>query len=77
MLKVVDVDYLDGYRLKLTFNDKVSKIADLEPFLYGEVFSTLRDRDLFTQYALTPVTIEWVNGVDLAPEFLYEIGTPI
>ena len=77
MLKVVDVDYLDGYRLKLTFNDRVSKIADLEPFLQGEAFGTLRDRDLFTQYALTPITIEWVNGVDFAPEFLYEIGTPI
>ncbi len=29
----------------------------------------------FIQYGLNRVTIEWANGADLAPEFLYEIGT--
>ena len=77
MLKVIDVDYLDGYRLKLKFNNSISKIADLEPYLYGEVFGELRDKNLFIQYALTPITIEWVNGADLAPEFLFDIGHPI
>ena len=77
MLKVIDVDYLDGYRLKLKFNNSVSKIADLEPYLHGEVFGELRDKNLFIQYALTTITIEWVNGADLAPEFLFDIGQPI
>ncbi len=27
------------------------------------------------QYGLTRTTIEWANGVDLAPEFLHDIGT--
>ena len=40
----------------------------------GEVFGELLDKKKFIQYALTPVTIEWANGADLAPEFLYEIG---
>lgn len=74
MLRVKDVDYQGDYRLALTFSDGVRKIVDLEPYLVGEVFGPLRDKEQFIQYALTPITIEWANGADLAPEYLYEIG---
>jgi hypothetical protein len=42
--------------------------------LTGEVFGELLDKTKFIQYALTPVTIEWANGADLASKFLYKIG---
>ena len=74
MLRVKDVDYQGDYRLALTFSDGAHKVVDLEPLLHGEVFGSLRDKEQFIQYALTPVTIEWANGADLAPEYLYEIG---
>lgn len=74
MLKVVDVDYIKDYRLLLTFNDGVIKEVDLHPYLSGEVFGELLDHDRFIQYGLTRMTIEWANGADFAPEFLYEIG---
>lgn len=74
MLRVTDVDYLKDYQLILSFNDGVKKCVDLAPYLTGEVFGPLLDKSLFVQYALTRVTIEWVNGADFAPEFLYEIG---
>ncbi|WP_455672372.1 DUF2442 domain-containing protein [Phocaeicola sp.] len=75
MLRVVDVDYIKDYKLLVTFSDGSKKNVDLEPYLTGEVFGELLDRDQFIQYGLTRVTIEWANGADLAPEFLYEIGT--
>ena len=75
MLRIVDVDYIQDYQLLITFNDGSRKRVDLKPYLTGEVFSELLDPEKFIQYGLTPVTIEWVNGADLAPEFLYEIGT--
>lgn len=75
MLKVVDVDYIRDYQLRVTFNDGVTKHVNLEPYLVGEVFGELKDHDQFIQYGLTRITIEWANGADLAPEFLYEIGT--
>ena len=74
MLRIVDVDYVRNYELLLTFNDGVRKLVDLKPYLTGEVFGPLLDNDLFIQYGLTRNTIEWVNGADLAPEFLYGIG---
>lgn len=75
MLRIIDVDYIQDYQLLITFNDGSRKRVDLKPYLTGEVFGELLDPNKFIQYGLTPVTIEWVNGADLAPEFLYEIGT--
>lgn len=75
MLRIVDVDYIQDYQLLITFNDGSRKRVDLKPYLTGEVFGELLDPNKFIQYGLTPVTIEWANGADLAPEFLYEIGT--
>ena len=75
MLRVVDVDYIKDYELLVTFNDGSKKNVDLKPYLTGEVCGELQDKDKFIQYGLTRVTIEWANGADLAPEFLYEIGT--
>lgn len=77
MLKITDVDYKGDYVLKLKFSDGVEKTANLEPYLHGKVFGELRDKDKFTQYGLTRLTIEWANGADLAPEFLYKIGETV
>jgi len=77
MLKAVTkVTYLEGYKLRLEFNDGVVKDVNLEDELYGPVFEPLRDVELFNKVAVNPDTntIEWPNGADLAPEFLYEIG---
>ena len=75
MLRVIDVDYISDYKLLVTFSNGSRKIVNLEPYLTGEVFGELLDKEKFVQYGLTRVTIEWANGADLAPEFLYEIGT--
>ena len=74
MLRVVDVDYIKNYELFVTFSNGEQKVVDLKPHLTGEVFGELLEKDKFIQYGLTRITIEWANGADLAPEFLYDIG---
>lgn len=76
MLKVVDVDFVKDYTLRVAFNNGEIKNVDLRDYLTGEVFGELLDHSKFIQYGLTRVTIEWANGADFAPEFLYQIGTP-
>ena len=75
-LHVMNVIYLDGYKLKLEFNDGSTKEIDLEAELYGEVFEPLKDVELFKRVKVNPDTntIEWPNGADFAPEFLHEMG---
>ena len=74
LLHVVSVEYLDNYQLKLTFNNGIKGIVDLEKELYGEIFEPLKDKSLFQKVFVTSRTIEWPNGADFAPEFLCEIA---
>ncbi len=75
-LHITGVTYLEGYKLRLTFNDGAIKDIDLEDELYGQVFEPLKDVEFFKKVAINPNTntIEWPNGADLAPEFLHEAG---
>ena len=73
-LHVVSVEYLDNYQLKLMFNNGIEGTVDLEQELYGEIFEPLKDKSLFQKVFLTSRTIEWPNGADFAPEFLFEIA---
>ena len=76
-LEVVKAEYLMDYKIKLWFNDNVVKVVDLSNSLNGEAFTHLRNIDDFKRFTIKFNTIEWKNGADFAPEFLYEIGEAI
>lgn len=78
-LHITHVQYLQGYKLQLTFNTGMMKRVDLQDELEGDIFEPLRDLNVFKQVTIDPDmhTIVWPNGADFAPEFLDEIGTPI
>lgn len=78
-LRVTSVSYLDSYKLELAFSDGTVKEVDMRDELYGEVFEPLKDLAYFRQVAVNSDTntIEWPNGADYAPEFLYQIGAEI
>lgn len=72
--QLVRADYVDEYRLCLTFADGVSGEIDLQSELWGPVFEPLRDVEAFKQFQLNRElnTVCWPTGADLAPEFLYK-----
>jgi len=43
------------------------------------MFEPLKDQKFFAQARVDPelYTVTWPNGVDLAPEFLYEAAQPL
>jgi hypothetical protein len=77
VVHVTAVEPLDGYRLRLTFEDGVSGEIDLADELWGPVFEPLRDRAYFARVMVDDQcgTIVWPDGADFAPEWLYEVVT--
>ena len=75
-LHVTAVSYLEAYRIRVEFSDGMVKEVDLGGELHGEVFEPLKDVEFFKQVRVNSETntIEWPNGADFAPEFLYETG---
>ena len=74
-IEVVKAEYIDGYRLLLLFNNGERRIVDLSNSLKGTVFAPLKDINFFKRFSVKFNTVEWENGADLAPEYLYEIST--
>jgi len=73
-LEVSQAEYLGNYQIKLTFNNGEVKTVDLQNELNGNVYFPLRQLDYFKKFQLKYNTIEWENGADYAPEYLYKIG---
>ena len=76
-LEITKAEYLDGYKVKLHFNNGECRIADLRTSLNGEVFAPLKNIEYFKRFTIKFNTIEWENGADFAPEYLYEISTTV
>jgi len=73
-IEVTQAKYLENYKLLITFNNGIQKTVDLQNELNGSVFAPLKQLDNFKKFQIKYNTIEWDNGADYAPEYLYEIG---
>jgi hypothetical protein len=78
MLRVTDVESLDGYRLRVSFSDGVVRNIDCSFLLRGSLGEQLRDLEYFRQVRVDQEarTIVWPNGLDPAPELLHGAGEP-
>jgi hypothetical protein len=74
-LEITSATYLEDYRIRLVFNDGTAKTIDLKNELNGSVYEPLRQLDYFKQFKIKYNTVEWPNGADYAPEYLYNIGS--
>jgi hypothetical protein len=72
--KLISAEYVGQYRVRIAFEDGCEGELDLESELWGEVFESLRDPEIFRAFHLSEElnTLTWPSGADFAPEFLYE-----
>jgi len=73
MVRVTEVEVVEGYRLRLGFDDGTRRDVDLTNELTGPIFEPLRNPSLFREVRVDQElgTIVWPNGADFAPEALY------
>ena len=76
-LAVKNVKTIEDYKLILTFEDGSVRVFDVSPLLEKGIFKELNDEVLFKTVKINFDTVEWVNGVDIDPEALYEDSTPL
>ncbi len=79
MLKdVIAVQPLDGYRLRLRFEDGAEGAVDVAAMVaFTGVFAPLQDRAIFAAVRVDSDlgTVVWPNGADLDPAVLYAAAT--
>ncbi|SRR5579871_347730 len=69
---VTNATYRGGFRIRLTFSDRLEATVDFRPWLEGPVFEPLKAAAYFQRFFLDGGTVAWPNGADIAPETLYE-----
>ena len=73
MHKIIEVEALPEYRLRLKYADGVEGIADVSHLTGKGVFSAWEDENFFKSVRINPNThtVEWEGGIDLCPDNLY------
>ncbi len=67
VITIIKVEYLDGYKLSLLFNDNTKQIIDFYPFLSSSLNPLIRkylDINEFKKFKIDNGDIEW-NDYDL------------
>ena len=78
-VRIRAVEPLKDFRVRLEFTDGSTKEVDLERYLHGPIFESIRtDPQLFRSVKVDPRmgTLAWENGADIDPDVLYKDLTP-
>lgn len=77
MREIIEVEALEEYQLKLTFDNGEIKIKDMEPYLDKGIFKKLKDKKVFNNVKIKYGTISWENDIDMCADSLYETSKTI
>ena len=65
------------YSITIEFTNGDIKVVELSPYLNKGLFIELTNPELFATAHVSFDAIEWSNGADIDPEFLFDIGLAI
>jgi hypothetical protein len=69
---VIKVEAREDYQVYIEFDNNECGVLNVKPYLDFGVFKKIRDKNLFSQVRVSFDTIEWPDGIDLDPYFVYE-----
>ena len=71
--KIIKVEPRPDYKLYVEFEDGRKGIKDMSALVNKGVFKDLKDPNIFKQVNISKLGAPtWPNGIDLAPDSLYE-----
>lgn len=74
-LKIIDIIFLDDWRIDARFNNGERRTTDFSPLLSTPAFAPLANQAAFKSGKLEFGTVTWNNGtIDIAPEWVYDHG---
>lgn len=76
LLDVVAVKALPNYQLDLTFENGELRRFDMNRLMDQKPFNRLKDNSFFGAH-VDYGTVVWPGNIDIAPETLYDLSTPI
>ncbi len=74
---VTAVEATADHRLVLRFDNGERRVFDVKPLLATGRFRELADLRVFSKVGVAFDTIQWENGLDLDPEYLYARSTAL
>ncbi|MEQ8715636.1 MAG: DUF2442 domain-containing protein [Cyclobacteriaceae bacterium] len=77
LLTVTKATYVRDYTLRLTFSNGEERSVNLSEKLDKPIFKALKNKTYFKSFRLNPFTIEWDNGADFSPEYLYNLSDQV
>jgi len=75
LVDITNVAVIGDHRLRLSFEDGTVGDVAFEQRAWRGVFEPLADPNVFAQVRVDMGTITWPNGLDMAPEPLYEAAS--
>ncbi|MDR0730030.1 MAG: DUF2442 domain-containing protein [Treponema sp.] len=72
---VIKAELREDYKIYIKFNDGLSGIIDFKDKIttdHREIIRELIDKSKFNKIKVERHTLCWENGVDFAPEYLYD-----
>jgi len=75
--KIIDVEALDNYYLRLKYETGETKIFNVLPYISGKWYEELKNNNYFKTVHIISggKGIEWEHGQDIAPHELYDMST--
>ena len=69
---IKSVEAIDEHKLILRFDNDEWRVFNVKPLLTVGRFCELAVPEVFKKVRIVYDTVEWENGLDLDPEYLYE-----
>lgn len=74
----INAAYIGNYKLLIQFENGELRIADFISFKKRKLdaFNDLKNEEYFKSFFIKDGDLQWPNGWDVAPDYLYDISIP-